>query len=117
MDKLPLISLFSGAMGLDIGLERAGFEVRVAVENDPCALKTIRSNRPNLPIIPKDIREVSGPELLEAAGLSPGEAALVAGGPCCQAFSLVGNRGSMGDPRGDLFLHYIRLVEEIKPDF
>ena len=50
-NKLPVISLFSGAMGLDLGLERAGFTVAVAVECNKYAVETIRLNRPDLPII------------------------------------------------------------------
>jgi len=117
MAKLPVISLFSGAMGLDLGLEKAGFEVRVAVENDPIAAETIRRNKPTLPIIEKDIRDVSSAEILEAAGLKRNEPTLVAGGPCCQAFSTAGKRGSLSDDRGNLFLHFIRIVKDTQPDF
>jgi DNA (cytosine-5)-methyltransferase 1 len=85
---LPVISLFSGAMGLDLGLEKAfdpeqkgvKFEVRVAVECNPDAVATIKANRPNLPLIPEKIEGVTTEDILKKAGLEKGEAALVVGG-------------------------------------
>lgn len=115
--RLPVISLFSGAMGLDLGLEQAGFEIRVAVECNPIAVQTIRRNRPKLPVIPRKIEDVTTEEILSAAGLEKEQAVLVAGGPSCQAFSTAGKRGSMGDPRGNLFQHFLRVVNEARPSF
>lgn len=114
---LPVISLFSGAMGLDLGLERAGFRVAVALECNPFAIATIRANRPDLPLISRPIEEVSTEEILEAAGLNPGDPVVVAGGPSCQVFSTAGARGSLGDPRGELFEHFVRVVRESQPRF
>lgn len=114
---LPVISLFSGAMGLDLGLERAGFRVAVALECNPFAVATIRANRPDLPLIDRPIEKVSTEEILEAAGLEPGQPVLVAGGPSCQVFSTAGSRGSFEDPRGELFEHFVRVVEESQPRF
>jgi DNA (cytosine-5)-methyltransferase 1 len=115
--RLPAISLFSGALGLDLGLEMAGFDTRVAVEMDPFCVETIRLNRPGLPLIPRDIRDVSTKDLLKAAGLHRSEAALVAGGPPCQSFSTAGRRQSIQDPRGSLFREFVRVVEEAQPRF
>jgi DNA (cytosine-5)-methyltransferase 1 len=117
MQDLPVISLFSGAMGLDLGLERAGFRIAVAVECNPHAIKTIQTNRPELPLIDRPIERVTTAEILEAAGLRPGDPILVAGGPSCQVFSTAGARGSLGDPRGELFEHFVRVVEEAKPRY
>jgi DNA (cytosine-5)-methyltransferase 1 len=114
---LPVISLFSGAMGLDLGLERAGFRVAVAVECNPFAIATIRANRPELPLIDRPIEDVTTEEILLAAGLKPGQPVLVAGGPSCQVFSTAGARRSLGDPRGELFEHFVRVVEEARPRF
>jgi len=119
MDK-PIISLFSGAMGLDLGLEAAacGIRTAVAVELNPVAVKTIKMNRPNLPVIDKRIQDVTTEEILKEAGLRPGEAFLVTGGPCCQTFSTVGKRASLGDEtRGNLFRHFKRVVREALPRF
>ncbi len=114
---LPVISLFSGAMGLDLGLERASFRVAVAVECNPFAVRTIRANRPSLPLIDRRIEDVTTAEILEAAGLEPGQPVLVVGGPSCQVFSTAGARCSLGDPRGELFHHFIRVVRESRPRF
>src|SRR5206468_875672 len=105
--KLPVVSLFSGALGLDLGLERAGFEIRVAVECNRFAATTIRRNRPNISVIEKKIEDVTTAEILDAAGLKPGEPVVVTAGPSCQAFSTAGQRGSMGDPRGVLFREFL----------
>ena len=115
--KIPVISLFSGAMGLDLGLEQAGFEVVVAVECDAQAVMTIKKNRPNLAVIEKRIEDVTTAEILEKAGLKPGGAFVVSGGPSCQSFSTAGARRSLGDPRGGLFRHFVRVVEEARPKF
>ena len=116
MDKeLKVISLFSGAGGLDIGFERAGFKIAVAIEIDSSCCETLRTNRPDLPIINKNIAEVSGNEILKAAGLQVGEAALVIGGPPCQSFSLAGLRKGLDDDRGRLLFEYVRVVRETLP--
>lgn len=114
---LPIISLFSGALGLDLGLEKAGFRIAVAVECNKFAAETIRKNRPDIVLIEKRIEDVTTEEILEAAGLKPGAAALVTGGPSCQAFSTAGQRGSMSDPRGIMFREFLRVVDEARPRF
>lgn len=126
-DKPITISLFAGAFGLDLGMEQAGFQTVNVVEIDPDAVKTIALNRPQLSecAVPRDIRQVSSQTLLEEAGrnlgigtpLRAGEVDLVTGGPPCQPFSTAGKRGSVGDPRGSLFMDYIRIVEEVQPRF
>ena len=112
-----IVSLFSGAMGLDLGLETSGFRTAVAVEINRYAVATLRLNRPKLPIIPRPIEHVSSRELLKEAGLLARDVCLVTAGPCCQSFSTVGSRESIADPRGSLFRHFIRVVSEIKPRF
>ncbi|GMU41877.1 MAG: cytosine-specific methyltransferase [Chloroflexota bacterium] len=116
-----LISLFSGAGGLDLGLERAGFETRVMVEVDRDARATVERNRAffgerDFPIL-SDITAVSAQEIMEAAGLARGEATLVAGGPPCQSFSTAGRRQSIGDPRGSLFIHFADMIQAAQPRF
>jgi DNA (cytosine-5)-methyltransferase 1 len=118
----PVISLFSGAGGLDLGLERAGFEVRVCVEVESFCQETLNLNRhkmrrgKHLKIF-GDINEVSPSELLKAARLTPGEAFLVAGGPPCQPFSTAGRRLSVQDPRGKLFYRYVEMIKFLRPRF
>lgn len=116
-NKIPVISLFSGAMGLDLGLEAAGFEVVAAVECDAQAVATIRKNRPDLPVIDRRIETVTSEDILKAAKLKAGGSFIVCGGPSCQSFSTAGQRRSLADPRGSLFHHFVRIVRETRPKF
>jgi len=113
--KPKVVSIFSGAGGLDIGFEQAGFDIAVEVEIDPACCDTLRTNRPNTPVINKSITDVTGEEILEAAHLKPLEAALVIGGPPCQSFSLAGLRKGLDDDRGKLLFEFVRIVREILP--
>ena len=126
-NKPITISLFAGAYGLDLGLEKAGLQTVSLVEIEPDATKTISLNRPHLSVsaVPRDICEVSAQTLLQEGGqilgldrpLRADEVDLVTGGPPCQPFSTAGKRGSVGDPRGSLFMDFIRIVDEIQPRF
>ena len=118
-EKYPSISLFSGAFGLDLGLEKAGFEVRACVEKDSNCVKTISANRPHLSevIINKDINQVYAKEILKIAKLRKGEACLLSGGPPCQPFSTVGRRESISSDEGQLFKKFLEIVWEIYPRF
>jgi DNA (cytosine-5)-methyltransferase 1 len=109
------ISLFSGGMGLDLGLEKAGFATGICVENDKEAVTTIKHNRPDLPVINRSIVDVTGAELIEKGHLDKRNVALVVGGPPCQAFSVFGNRKGIEDLRGQLVFEFIRIVNETKP--
>ena len=108
--KRPVISLFSGAMGLDLGLEAACLDIAVALECNPCPVATIVRNRPLLPLIDRPIEDVSSDDILETAQLEPGESFAVVGGPSCQVFSTAGQRQSLGDPRSTMFTHFVRVV-------
>lgn len=118
--RWPLaIDLFSGCGGLTLGLKRARFKVVGAVEIDDLAVETYRMNHPTVSHIwNKDIREVSGADVLATLGLKRGELDLLAGCPPCQGFSsmttLNGSR-KVDDPRNDLVHEYSRLVNEILP--
>jgi DNA (cytosine-5)-methyltransferase 1 len=125
--KAISISLFTGAYGLDLGLEQAGFHTVTVVEKDRDAVKTIALNRPFLQesAIPREIQNITSQQLLEEGGrvlnlgraLQPQEVDLVTGGPPCQPFSTAGKRGSVMDPRGSLFMDFIRIVKEVQPRF
>jgi len=123
-ERYKVVSLFSGAMGLDIGLERAGrFEVVACVEKEEAFTATIEANRKagriagNPVIFNRDITALSPDELLAAAGLKPGELDLLVGGPPCQSFSTAGNRGTVQDHRGTLLWQFLRFVHAVKPKF
>lgn len=112
-----MISLFSGALGLDLGVERAGFEIRVAVECNRFAAETIRRNRPDIHVIERKLDQVTTDEILQAARVKPGETAVVTAGPSCQTFSTAGRRGSIRDPRGNMFREFLRVVREARPQY
>ncbi|MCP4366947.1 MAG: DNA cytosine methyltransferase [Deltaproteobacteria bacterium] len=113
---MKLVSLFSGAMGLDIGLETAGFTTIACVENDPFAVKTIQRNKPKVPVLADSIANVTGAQLRETAGLSStDDIELVAGGPPCQSFSVFGNRNGIEDSRGQLVFEFVRIISELQP--
>jgi DNA (cytosine-5)-methyltransferase 1 len=114
-NPLKVISLFSGAGGLDIGFENAGFSIGVALEADPACCETLKSNRPNLPIINAKIEDVVVDDILEKANLQPLEAALVIGGPPCQSFSIAGLRKGLDDDRGKLLFEFVRIVRGALP--
>lgn len=113
---MKVISLFSGAMGLDLGFERAGFETAACVEVDPAAVSTIRLNRPSLKVFDTSIVDLTGRELLNGAVVRRNDdRPIVIGGPPCQAFSVFGNRKGVEDQRGQLVFEFIRVIDEIKP--
>ena len=109
------ISLFSGAMGLDLGLMQAGirFETGQDVDND--CVRTIQCNGHKCLL--GDIREISSNDLLEISKLKTGEPFLICGGPPCQPFSTAGKRLGINDPRGSLFLDFVRMIHDIRPRF
>ena len=113
--KNTIISLFSGAMGLDQGLENAGFDTRFALEINKHAVETIKINKPKLPIITEPIQHVSLEYIIKKAKIK--KPTMVTGGPCCQSFSTAGKRGSITDERGTLFKHFCRIVDGLQPRF
>jgi DNA (cytosine-5)-methyltransferase 1 len=112
-----VISLFTGAMGLDLGFEMEGFDIRVVLDNNHDVVETIKKNRPKLPIIDQSIFDVKSRDILEKADLAVREAAVVIGGPPCQPFSTAGRRLSVGERKGQLVFEFIRVVRETQPRF
>lgn len=122
--KFNVISLFSGAMGLDIGLEKTGvFEILACLEKEHSFCNTIRANHKagllnkNLKIFEGDITNIDPLKVLDSVGLAPGEVDLIVGGPPCQTFSTAGKRGTTQDPRGTLLWQFLRYIEVIRPRF
>jgi DNA (cytosine-5)-methyltransferase 1 len=132
-EQLPVVSLFSGAGGLDLAVERAdadaldardpgGGLLRVAVAtdyNEP-ALKTLKANFTSTATVTGDIREVPTERILASAGLRSSEPVLVVGGPPCTPFSKSGfwleQKRESRDPNASLLDEYVRVVREARPE-
>ncbi|WP_431470213.1 DNA cytosine methyltransferase [Sphingosinithalassobacter sp. LHW66-3] len=119
MTKPRVISLFTGAGGLDLGFEAAGFETAVALEIDTRCVETLRANR-SWPVIDEDVLEVPTSRMLAAGKLRAGEADVLIGGPPCQPFSKSGFWASgearrLNDPRAGTLGAYMRVLEEAHP--
>ena len=102
--------LFSGMGGFASGLLEAGFAIRWANDNDEFACLAFQHRFPDVPMIKKDVRELS----VQADGLT--EVDLLAAGFPCQSFSQAGGRMGFEDPRGALFFEIPRLIEEYQPE-
>ncbi|MGL6558753.1 DNA cytosine methyltransferase [Aeromonas dhakensis] len=117
VNKKPIaLSFFSGAMGLDLGIENAGFDIRLACEVDRFCRQTISYNRPETALL-GDINEYSATDILKAAGVNASDVDLIVGGPPCQAFSTAGKRQGFNDERGNVFIKYLDLALEIRPKY
>ena len=115
--ELTSLSFFSGCLGLDLGLEKAGIHQLLACDFDKHCRNSIASNRPDTPVI-DDITLYDAADIRKLAGLRSNQRpTLIVGGPPCQAFSTAGKRKSFKDPRGNVFLKYIDLINELQPDF
>ena len=117
-DKRPIaLSFFSGAMGLDIGIEKAGFNVRLACEVDKFCRQTIALNKPNTALL-GDINDYKPDDILQAAKLTKDDDIdLIIGGPPCQAFSTAGKRKGFNDDRGNAFLKYLDIALSLRPKY
>ena len=105
---MKLISLFSGAGGLDLGFQKAGFKVVAANEFDKTIWETYEKNH-DTKLIKGDICEISSDMFPDCDG--------IIGGPPCQSWSEAGALKGIDDPRGQLFYQYIRILEDKKPKF
>lgn len=111
------IDLFSGAGGLSLGFEQAGFDVRAAIEVDPIHAAVHKFNFPKCAVLARSVVGLSAADVRRAAGLSPDDAVrVVFGGPPCQGFSMIGHR-ALEDPRNRLVHEFVRLVHELKADY
>ena len=107
---MNLISLFSGCGGLDLGFEKAGFNVTVANEFDPTIWATFKANHPNTKLIEGDIRKIKDSDF-------PSDIDGIIGGPPCQSWSEAGAQRGIDDLRGQLFYEYIRILKSKQPKF
>ena len=107
---MNIVSLFSGAGGLDLGFHKAGFKTIVANELDKKICPTFRVNFPDVILIEGDIRNVDSSEF-------PDDVIGIIGGPPCQSWSEAGSLKGIEDARGQLFFEYIRILRDKKPYF
>lgn len=115
--KLKALSFFSGAMGLDIGLERAGIQTLLTCEFDKQSRMTIDANNPEIGMI-GDILDYNALDIIHFAGLKDyNDVDIIVGGPPCQAFSTAGKRLGFEDHRGNVFLKYLEILETIRPKY
>lgn len=107
--SFKIASFFSGAGGLDLGFEQAGFEIIFANEFDKDIWATYEYNHPNTPLDRRSITEISESEVPNCDG--------IIGGPPCQSWSDGGAKRGINDKRGQLFYDFIRILEAKKPAF
>jgi len=106
---MKLVSLFSGAGGLDLGFHNAGFETVWANEYDKTIWDTFRHNFPDTHLDTRSITDVPVDEVPACDGLI--------GGPPCQSWSEAGAGRGIADERGQLFNDYIRILQAKRPRF
>jgi DNA (cytosine-5)-methyltransferase 1 len=106
---MKIISLFSGAGGLDLGFKMAGFNTIYANEYDKTIWQTFETNFVNSKLDKRDIRKINSTEIPDCIG--------IIGGPPCQSWSEAGSLRGINDARGKLFFEYIRIIKEKKPLF
>lgn len=111
---MNVISLFSGCGGLDLGFEKAGFNIPVANEFDKTIWETFKVNHPNTHLIEGDVRQITKEDI---AQYIDGEVDGIIGGPPCQSWSEAGSLKGIKDARGQLFFDYIRILTEFQPKF
>ena len=107
---MNVISLFSGCGGLDLGFEKAGFDISVANEFDKNIWETFKVNHPKTKLIEGDIRNIKEDDF-------PVEVDGIIGGPPCQSWSEAGSLKGIEDDRGKLFYEYIRILKNKQPKF
>ena len=105
---MDLISLFSGAGGMDLGFKKAGFNIAVANEYDKTIWETYERNHDS-PLLKGDVRKLGSTEFPKCEG--------IIGGPPCQSWSEAGALRGIEDDRGKLFFEYIRILKDKKPLF
>jgi len=120
------IDLFAGAGGFSLGIEQAGFDVAVAVEQDPVHAAVYAFNFPHTKVLSTDVATLSGQEIKDAVGEWTSNNRqqshwgssidLVFGGPPCQGFSMIG-KGDPDDARNNLVFEFCRLVKELQPRY
>lgn len=105
---MNIISLFTGAGGIDLGFKQAGFDIVLANEYDKSIWATYEKNH-QTPLLKGDIRQFHNDDFPECDG--------IIGGPPCQSWSEAGSLRGINDARGQLFFDYIRILKAKQPKF
>jgi len=106
---LKIASFFSGAGGMDLGFQKAGFDIIWANEFDKSIWETHKKNFPKTKLNTDSITEVNSKDVPDIDG--------IIGGPPCQSWSVAGSKKGIKDKRGQLFYDFIRMIEEKQPKF
>lgn len=112
--KFNCISLFSGGGGLDLGAHFAGYKSLLVSDIIPQYTATIKHNLPHVNVYNDDAMELTPQKIRDMSGID-GDVDLIIAGPPCQAFSIIGKRQSLNDPRGQLTIKYFELVSGLRP--
>ena len=111
------LSFFSGLLGFDLGIEKAGFDIRLVSEIDRHCRESIFANRPDVQLI-GDIMSYDADQIRQLIGITHADDIdLIFGGPPCQAFSTAGRRKGFEDKRGNVFLKYVSLALALRPKY
>lgn len=114
--KNTALSLFSGAGGMDVGIDKAGFRTICAVDSDPHCAATLHHNATRRKTVwQTDIRVLDPSSVMKVLGIKAGELSLLYGGPPCQPFSQIGKQGGLADPRGGLVFELVRFASYLHP--
>lgn len=121
--RFTMVSLFTGAGGLDVGLDATDrFDLLATVELQETFCMSLRRNQakgllgtPDTRVIQADLSTYTPQQLMTELGIKPGELDVLVGGPPCQSFSTAGRRAGVQDPRGQLIWSYIDFVRELRP--
>lgn len=115
--ELNYIDLFSGAGGMSLGFDQAGFTNVFSIDIEPRFCETYKANFPTHNLIQKDISKLSNEEIKTLIGKQTID--VIIGGPPCQGFSMAGNIGRKftEDPRNQLFREFARVVDVVKPKY
>lgn len=117
LPKIVALSFFTGAGGLDLGMEAAGIHSLLYCENNRECRMTINHNRPDAALI-GDINQYEALDILRLANIPESrDVDVMFGGPPCQAFSTAGARRAFDDARGNVFLRFLKLAADIKPRY
>lgn len=107
------VDLFCGAGGASLGMAAAGYDLRLAADNNSACGLTHTANLPG-DFLVADLREVDSEKVLTSAGLGVGDLDLLFAGPPCQGFSIIGAR-VIWDERNNLFREVLRLARDLQP--